>query len=46
MLILTEKVNKNDRLPLQRLYGRRIFKNHEYKEGVLKNRVAHFTKEG
>jgi hypothetical protein len=29
VLVLIEKVNKNYRLPLKRLYGRKVFKNQE-----------------
>jgi len=32
VLILIEKVNKNYRLPLKRLYGRRLLENHEYRK--------------
>jgi len=32
VLIRIEKVNKNYRLPLKRLYERRIVENHEYRK--------------
>jgi hypothetical protein len=35
LLIWGENFNKNYRLPLERLYGRRIFKNEEYRKKFL-----------
>jgi len=32
VLSLIEKVNKNYRLPFERLYGRRTLENHEYRK--------------
>jgi hypothetical protein len=35
VLSLIEKVNKNYRLPFERLYRRRIFENHEYRKNSI-----------
>jgi hypothetical protein len=32
LLILNRNVNKSYRLPLERLYGRRIFENHDFRK--------------
>jgi len=43
LLSLIEKVNKNYQLLFERLYGRRVLENHDFRKESTVKRVAKFT---